>query len=1579
MTETAAQAFPPVFVRQVLSLLAPQSLAILERFKLPGATSQESALSLFLNRLFARATSEMIRHRTVADVAAICSACFQVIDELPSARDRISIALERRDDSALLFIALDDRPFIISSIAERLSEAGARVVSFLHPILPFDSSAVALSFVEFSDAREVDTSRLIPSLQETLRELRQVVLDFEAMQAVVSNVATLLGAGNMRSEFGEVPESEARAFLNWLCDGSFFFIGTASWTEAGKAAPEDITGAWRVAGRFLEQLRGESLEDLKALKDKGLDISIHRLRLTSTVHRPATLLNIMLRIPNSGGQVFSVVGYLTSKAWTHEALDIPILRRKVASVLSMEGAIPNSHDYKYMVEVVDNMPTDEALACSVEQLRLVTRLALGVFSHEETRTISFVDELRRRAFTAVVLPPERFSAAAQQEIEEITEGAFEAARGSSEIHLDSSKRRQYRLYLSTPLPPKHPGIVPDAILGSQIPFCTLTWGEKLSSLLASAENSPSWDVSLFPVDYQTGTSIEEAAFDIQSLASLSGETRISTALYLADKPSAMPVVSIFARGSDVSISKAIAVLENIGIEVLRAHSYSCTPPSGRINILKLVVRTYDGMPLSSSHFNQAISPGLSQILADHAVNDILNLLLRRIPVTIGQISVLRCYCALLWQAQKISTKRTMWKALAQAPNAALQLIRIFESKFDPSLGLSREERIVRAAEDEALLVEALRFVPDITHDRVLRALLQLVRNTVRTNFYSEAKTLALKLTPRNIEVMPFPRPLFEIFVFSASIEGTHLRSARVSRGGIRWSERLEDFRSEVLGLMKTQRVKNVIIVPSGAKGGFILKHAPRDAESLAQAVEAGYREYITALLTLADNQSDAGVVHPKGLIVYDEPDPYFVVAADKGTATFSDIANEIAQRDFSYWLGDAFASGGSAGYDHKKFGITAKGGWECVQRHFRDLGTPYQEAPFSVVGIGDMSGDVFGNALILSRLMKLVAAFNHKHIFVDPNPDLDASLAERQRLFAAPRSQWSDYKASLISSGGGVFNRFDKEIRLSPEIRQALAIPDDVPAVVAGETLISCILKAPVDLLWNGGIGTYVKARQESQADVNDGTNDAVRVNADELRARVVGEGGNLGFTQLARIEFSRRGGRINTDAIDNSGGVDLSDHEVNLKLLFAPLLKSGSLSREQRNAILHDIAPDVVDSVLRQNRDQSLLLSVSALRSKSTMEQYRHLIRDMNRLGFLDRARDALPDEQEIDELNASQAGLTRPELAVCSAATKMWIKDEIRSSRLCTDKNLEECVLSYFPTRIQADFRDAVTSHPLRPDIIASCIVNEVLPAVGIPFVHSMSSVAGTPVPTTMKCILAADRILGSRALRERLKRLDTPATCGAFFELWMDLGSALREASVWLLSTHGLQLSLGEMVSLYAGAFETLSANAQQVFTGQELTRFDRRLEHYRTLGASPEDAVRLSLLRRVLPALEVLWCAREFARDVTVVAPVFSQLLEELGINILFKYEQVLESSNKWETELVAGSYQEIRRNLSLLTGRLLKRGITSAGDVREAVRAAAGFDAIRQTMSDVEDGERQKRPFQVAVLPVVSRQLRLLAL
>jgi glutamate dehydrogenase len=1565
--------FTSTFVRSVTSLLTPGELKLLSAIQLPVHTDDVTRVGCFLDLLYARASSDFMKQRTPEDVSDAVRGCLTVVSCISSSPSRIAMELCKTAHGTRLFVALDDCPFIISSIAERLYEAKIQLECFQHPILKVSNSPVALSYIEISNRTSEEAETVIPKVREALEALKQVVHDHEAMLVAVK-ASRFNNLANLQTEYGEISALEGSTFLEWLASGSFFFLGISTWRES--TTREAGLGIWKAPGAYRDSLSVEVLEDLRAVAADKVHISIHKLRLSSIVHRRASLLNIILQGMPGSNTAISIVGYLTSKALACEAQDIPLLREKVRRVLALENTPPNSHDYKYVNEVIDNMPTDEALALPLGDLRTLGQLALGVFSRDDTRSATFVDVQKRRALTLIVLPPSRYSADVGSSMQAIIESHLSANPLSSEIYLDSSKKRQLRIYISTPLPFGFSGKPDLDALGRSLQRASLSWMDSFMEHLERLHHGPVEIALRFPDDYQAAIPVSEALEDYRLATSLSNDHSLAVSL-LSDTPSQQRATLTFvSRGIPISLSRAVPVLENIKLEVLDANSYTFAIEAHDYTVLKCEVRAYDGEALIPQHFNLSVSPALELILQGAALDDPLNLLLRKIPISIQQISLLRGYCAFLWQTHKISTKRTMWKSLAFSPDVAHQLIRIFDIRFNPHLALTRDERASALSGAEQELQQAMRKVTDITFDRILKGLASLVKNTVRTNFYGGSKTLALKVTPQRIDHMPHPRPLFEVFVFSNTIEGTHLRSSKVSRGGIRWSERVDDYRAEVLGLMKTQRVKNVIIVPSGAKGGFIVKSLPAQPELVPAAVEAAYREYIAALLTIADNKVGDTVVSPPNCLMYDEPDPYFVVAADKGTATFSDVANAIAQNDFHFWLGDAFASGGSAGYDHKKYGITARGGWECVLRHCRDLGIDVSK-PFTAVGLGDMSGDVFGNAMILTPTMSLIAAFNHKHIFIDPTPNNQAAFEERKRLFITPRTQWSDYNPSLISSGGGVFSRFDKEIAVTPEMRQALGLANEVPGTLDGEALISHILKAPVDLMWNGGIGTYVKARAESHTDVNDGANDGVRINADELRARIVGEGGNLGFTQRARIEFSLRGGRINTDAIDNSGGVDLSDHEVNLKLLFSPLVQSGAMTVESRNQILLSIAGNVVESVLQHNRDQSLMLSITAARSPLILDQYRQLIRTMHQLGFLDRNRDNLPDEQELDIRAGNKIGLTRPELAICSAAVKMWLKEGLRQSTLCNDPRLERFLLSYFPARIQDEFRSNVLSHPLRTDIIANELVGDLLPAVGIAFLPTLVGSSNATIGTSIKCVLAADLILGAGDVRRAIRELDTPGNWQNFSSLWFDMAVALRRASTWLLQTHGESMPLEEMVRLYAEKFAVLRHHTQLVFTGGELTRFEDRVRQYEQKGASRPDATLLSLYRRVILVLEVLWCAREYGQDERDVAQFVSTLLDALHINTLFRFEGALESTNRWEQELVEGSYQEIRRSISSITGRLLNKGLRTPEDLLQAISGNSYKDSICSTIAELEEGIRLKRPFQISVLPVIARQLRLL--
>lgn len=1566
--------FPSHVTASVAALLTDRDRAALATINLGNEKDTTQRVGVFLDSLFSRAPSEIVRRKTPHDLLPIVRGALATISEVSGAEDRIAHNLETTDSWVGLFLALDDHPFIISSVAECLYDAEISLECFQHPILTVKNERIAFSYLEIAPRSHQEVTQVLPTLRETLSNLKRVVADHELMLSRTSNIE-LSRDVSFKTEWGDLPSQEVDEFTRWITTGTFFFGAVSLWDNSFQL--RECFGLLSGSGRYQEALRAELHKDFQSAQSTALSFSIHKLQLTSLVHRHVPLVHVLVRLNSEVSPWVSLVGYLTSKAWASEAEDIPILRYKLRQLLLNENTPPNSHDYKYVAEVIDNMPTDEALRLSVGDLRNIAHLALGSFSREDSRSLTCIDTQRRWALTVLVLPPERYSAEMSADVRSKIEAYLGAPPLSSEIHLDSSKKRQLRMYVCTPLPLGLRAIPDLESLARMLQRETLTWNEQLQAQLFST-NALMAGINLqFSDGYQASISISEACSDYALAAGLTRERPLAASFFFPTVSDSAPTLSVASIGRSISLSRAVPVLENLGIEVLDANSYLLSRNDEEIHVLKCVVRTYDNEPLTPSVCNESLSPALVRILMGIAMDDPLNLLLRKIPITVHQVSLLRCYCAFLWQTHKIATKRTMWKAVAYSPEVALHLIRMFEVAFDPALAIPIDERLRRRERSEHELQVALRKVSDITHDRILRALLALVKQTIRTNFYSSNETIALKVRSQQVEFMPHPRPLFEIFVFSARVEGTHLRTAMVARGGIRWSERLDDYRSEVLGLMKTQRVKNVIIVPSGAKGGFIIKQQPTSADAMPAAVETGYREYITALLSLADTIVDGSVRHPHNVIVHDGPDPYFVVAADKGTATFSDIANSIAQKEFSFWLGDAFASGGSAGYDHKKYGITAKGGWECVERHAKDLGID-TTLPFTAIGLGDMSGDVFGNAMMITPNLLLIGAFNHKHIFIDPTPNSGPAYEERVRLFKLPRSQWTDFNPSIISKGGGVFNRFDKEIPLSPEMREALGLNDEVPGTVDGETLISLLLKAPVTLMWNGGIGTYVKSRTESHSDVNDGANDAVRINADELRCKIVGEGGNLGFSQKARIEAAKLGIRINTDAIDNSGGVDLSDHEVNLKLLLNPLVAQGALPLQTRDSLLLDVANDVVESVLQHNRDQSLLLSMASLCSVKTLEQYRALVREMNVLGFLDRNRDNLPDEQELDQRNQKHTGMLRPELAQCSAAVKMWLKDGLKEASLLNDPTLQGFLLSYFPKRIQDEYTESVLNHPLRREIIANEIVGESTLAVGISFIPTIVSASNSSIENVIRCLLAADSILSSHQLRRRARALDTAGNFQVFSTVWNDIAMALRKATTWLLQSHGNETSLKGLLELYGEDFSLLGHHGHTLFSGDERTRFERRVSEYSALGLHQQDAITLSVYRRILVALEVLWCAREYHQEVTSVAKILSLSMDSLTLHPLFAFENSFQSNNKWEQELVSGSFQEIRRGLSHISGVLLTRTPTSESDFTSTLTSCRQYEVIRSVMREVQDGIRAKQPISPSVLPLLARHVRELA-
>ncbi|MFM1846637.1 MAG: hypothetical protein RL417_111 [Pseudomonadota bacterium] len=1524
--------------------------------------------------LFAKAPTEFLENQTLDELVEISERSLSCLQEYLSS-SALSIKTYRREHRGeqitCLNLALGDRPFIINTVTECLRAHGIGIRALLHPIIMTGGCRASLSYLELPALAESTVATLTAELRESLEQVVLVTEDFTPMIVRAETCARVLDNSRYSSSFPISERKEIADFLRWLTDGGYIFLGHAEWRVTDKEAivpnPEATLGLFRSGSARCASIHPELLEDAQRLIEGNKLITITRLCSESHVHRRIRLTHIAVRELSPEGRLLSIhsfIGMLTSRGVSQEASSIPLIRRKLQTIIEREAVLEGSYDYKNIVNVIDSMPKDEALRMDVDTLRDVVHVIIGDISRDETRIHMYLDPEKRGVSMLTAIPRDRFNTAVRHKIQRHVEELLGAKPDSSEFHVGVSNKPLVRLYFYIPVARGAAPVVDLPKLRTDIVELSQTWRDNLGSLVRSSnlfsDRERIWSdyAEAFPEDYQAIQSAEETLHDIAAIERLSADHLVHVSMIPAVAGDSAISLMVYNRDSQISLSTALPVLEFAGFDVLNERTTEvCPRGSAAVFVHRFTVRPASGNSVNEKRFHDVVAPGLALVLSGKADNDPLNTLMLEAGLSTRALALLRTYCRLLWQVSKTGTRRGMRRSLASVPHLAVQLWEMFDLRFNPALKISLDERAARFTTAANSFQDALREVSDISKDKILRSLLMLLEHTLRTNFYAGNPTIALKLDSSKIDVMPQPRPLFEIFVSSPTVEGVHLRGSRVARGGLRWSERPDDFRSEVLGLVKTQTVKNVVIVPGGAKGGFIVKRMPSDPKLVPQAVEDAYKEFVRSLLTLTDNRIGDAIVPPADMVIYDAPDPYLVVAADKGTAKFSDMANKLAIDEFKFWLGDAFASGGSNGYDHKLYAITAKGAWECVKRHFADTGLDYSTTPFTVVGIGDMSGDVFGNGLILSDKMKLLAAFDHRHILIDPSPDPAASFAERKRMFNLPRSQWTDYDAKLLSKGGGIYGRFDKEIKLSVEARAALGIAAETPAVMNGEQIINLVLKAPVDLIWNGGIGTYFKSPIESHADVGDGTNDRVRINSDEIRAKVIGEGGNLGFTQKARIDFAMAGGRINTDAIDNSGGVDMSDHEVNLKILCADLMRQKRLSLEDRNKLLKEMSSDVTELVLDHNRRHGLLLTLGVDRSLRNIDYFRALMRDMARLGYVNRSLESLPDDDDLNDRIREKKGLTRPELAICVATVKMWVKDLILNSPLPKDPVMQSYLLGYFPRAIRERFTADIPNHALSANIIATEVSNMLVDMLGTTFIHRNALSFGVPPITVITSALAAEAILKTEQIRQDLWRIDNVQTNGEFLELVRRTGRALAETTIWLLSAHQGMKGVGELTALYAVPFgkviEGLSPD-----------------EGFLRYGFTPLSAKSLTVFPHLVPTLEMLWTAQDAGRDVAITDGVFSEVMHLLSVDTLVKAGRALEPQNRWEQEILKAALSDIRRSVSNITAKLLGRNVTEKAQVMAELRRSPSYDRL---FALLDEGKQQG--LHLASLAVIAKQLR----
>jgi glutamate dehydrogenase len=1506
-------------------------------------------------------------------------------------------------------IVTDDMPFVVDSVTTEVIRHGLGLHLTVHPVLavrrdtgrlvdivdPHDPTArtAAESFVHLEVDRQTDAAvldELGRHIRRVLGDVRAAVEDWSAMREQALAVADTLDVDS--SILDEEDRNEAAALLRWLADDHFTFLGYREY-ELGIEDGEDTLAA--VPGTGLGLLRDSRSRPVshsfaklppevrQKAREPGL-LNLTKANSRSTVHRPNYLdyIGIKRLSPEGDGvgeQRF--LGLMATAVYRQSPRDIPVLRRKVQAVLDRAGYPLNSYDGRMLLNILENYPREELFQMDADELYAAATTILDVQDRQQLRLLVRRDRFGRFMSCLVYLPRDRLTTALRNRIESILQAAFHGSSTQYATQVSESVLARLHITVHT-----EPGAVPEydvPEIEARLVAAMRSWTDDLYDALVD-QLGEEHGVDLygryadaFPAAYQQDTSAAAAVVDIRRMEVLDGGDDLGMHLYRPLEAAAGSLrFKLFRHGQSVTLSDVLPLLENMGVHVVDERPYEVRPAGAEpVWIYDFGLRHEQLTGLDTEGMRERFQEAFAMVWRGDLENDGLNRLVLRAGLRGREVAVVRAYAKYLRQVGATYALDYTVATLANNPELAHGLFELFQVRLDPEHVVDRDLVAKHIVHDFEGGLDA---VTSLNEDRVLRTLLRIVEATLRTNYFQVGSDgaakpwLAIKLAPAQIPDLPLPRPMFEIFVYSPRVEGVHLRGGKVARGGLRWSDRPEDFRTEVLGLMKAQKVKNAVIVPVGAKGGFVVKNPPPRRDALQAEVVACYSAFIRGLLDVTDNLVAGEVVPPQRVVRYDGDDAYLVVAADKGTATFSDIANAISQ-EYGFWLGDAFASGGSAGYDHKAMGITARGAWISVQRHFRDLGVDVQNDDVTVAGIGDMSGDVFGNGMLLSEHIRLVAAFDHRHIFLDPDPDAEVSFAERTRLFKLPGSSWADYDASLISAGGGVFARTAKTVLLSPEVRSRLDVPEEA---LTPDELIRAVLRAPVDLLWNGGVGTYVKASAETHAEVGDKRNDQVRIDARQLRCRVVGEGGNLGFTQRGRVEFALAGGRINTDAIDNSAGVDCSDHEVNIKILLDRVAADGDLTGKQRDALLAEMTDEVAELVLSDNAAQTRALYNAAAQSRAMLDVHVRYLRTLERSGRLNRALEFLPTDDELTERAATGRGLVMPEFAVLLAYSKIWIYDELLASDLPEDAFLSTELVDYFPTAVRHRYADRLPEHPLRREIIATGVTNAMVNRAGSTFAFRLAEEIGLPVPHIARAHIASWEIFGLAGLQAEIESLAgvSPETQ---IRLLLEVRTLAERASRWLLRNRRQPLDIRSTVEHFGPAVPLLADEIPRLLAGSEEAdeALGAAIARFTADGVPEALATRVAVLPALFSALDVIDVASATGRDREQVAAVYFALDHHLQLNWLRERILRLPRGDRWQALARAALRDDLYAVRASLTAEVLQVG-GPGQDSDELIRRGFAHNqpAVGRCLGVLRDIAADDRA-DLATLSVALREVR----
>ncbi len=1578
-----------------------------------GQTDEHAAVfDTFLTHYLSAAASEDLAEQDTVTLYGAAHTHWQLGQQ--RAMGALALSIHNPEDAqhhgasphTVVQIVSDDKPFLVDSVSMAINELGLILHRINHPVLSVtrdetgdihhiepgdeDDSIPAEAWIHIEVDRQASPDQLRvleQALRSALDDVNVAVADWQPMREK---------AQAARGELLQQPPpvdadtlAEVTAFIDWIVDNHFTFLGYRRYDlhRHGKSLhlqPIASSGMGLLREHHSKSMASERFAALPAAIQAEattpdpliLTKSSHR----ATVHRPGYMDTIAIKRFNAQGEVIGehrFLGLYTSSAYSCDPHSIPLLRHKVDSVINQARLRRGSHASKALAHILTTYPRDELFQVDTETLR---QTAIGILQLQERQRVRIFlryDRFARFVSCLVFAPRERYDTHVRQKMQRILMQRLNGAHSEFTVQLSEAVLARIHFIVHRADAQAEP--VDEKALEAELAATTRSWSDDLAADLRQVNGEAAGARlqqrygNAFSAAYREDNSTKTAIQDIAALEQLPQQKGLAIRLYQPTHATPGQLrLKLYRSGQPMSLSDVLPVLENMAVRVIDERPYSVKPTEGEACWIHDFGLQHDpSLQLDTGSLRETFQAGFAAIWHGQAENDGFHRLILQAGLGWRDISILRAYAQYLRQAGANYSQPYIEETLAANAKIAKGLVALFHSRLDPDHANPAQAEAYRAE-----LEDWLDAVESLDEDRILRRMLAAVNATLRTNVYRQDDNgnpldyIAFKLDPADIPGMPQPVPAYEIFVSSPRMEGVHLRGGKVARGGLRWSERREDYRTEVLGLMKAQMVKNALIVPVGAKGGFVCKQLPANRSEQPAEVLACYRLFIEALLDVTDNIVDGKVTPPPRVVRHDDDDPYLVVAADKGTATFSDEANAIAEAR-GFWLGDAFASGGSTGYDHKKMGITARGAWVAVQRHFRELGLDIQQQAFTAVGIGDMSGDVFGNGLLQSRCTRLVAAFDHRHIFIDPNPDAARSYAERERLFALPRSSWDDYRRDCISPGGGIWPRTAKSIPLSEAARQALGISD---TQLTPNELIQAILRAPVDLLWNGGIGTYIKAADERDTEVDDKSNDAVRVNAEALRCRVIGEGGNLGVTARGRVAFALNGGQINTDAIDNAGGVDCSDHEVNIKILLKQAMDAGDLAPKARNSLLARMTDAVADLVLANNYRQTQALSLMSERATAEFTEQARNMRLLEREGQLDRAVEQLPDDEALSEREYQGLGLTRPELAILLAYNKIRCYESLLHSELIDQPENIAAAIDYFPQPVRKRYAESIKQHPLRREIIATRLANHVLNRMGATFVQRMAESTGASTPQIIQAYLSARDIYALTTAWYGVDALDNQIPASHQHDLLHTICGLQERATQWLLTQPASVEDAGARQARLAQAIRQLDQMLPALLSEGDAAQLQQVIDHDLTAGIPEALTQRIRRLPLLYAALDISEASLRANATLHAASRVYFTAAQVIGVDRLQNSLKAFMPGNDWELRYRNGMMDALNAEQRRITETILIH--TQQGPAQKRVQQWTDHHADRiqhlQQLIDQIDSAAQP---EAAMLGVALQSLR----